>query len=140
MNKYRSTLNPVTIIVNIALYAVLLVLIYINTPKFFIVGCLVVFVCIVLSIIKFFSYKYFLEHQGLIIIHKRQKIIVAYKNIKYVEVDSKQTGMLYGYGNKRLLVGCGKGIEETYLITPEKEEEFIKNLEIKVKNAKKGTN
>ena len=72
--------------------------------------------------------------------HKRKRIFVLYKDIKYVELNSEDSGMIYGYGVKRLLIGTGKGIEQTYLITPAREKEFIDNLEIRVKKAKKGTN
>ena len=67
-------------------------------------------------------------------------MLILYKDIKYVELNSENNGMLYGYGVKRLLIGTGRNVEESYLITPEKEKEFIENLEIRVKNAKKGTN
>jgi len=140
MNKYRSTINPLTIIVNIVLYAVLLILVYTKTREFFVFGCILVLLYVSFNIVKFLSYKYYLEPHGLVIIHKRRKMLILYKDIKYVELNSENNGMLYGYGVKRLLIGTGKNVEESYLITPEKEKEYIENLEIRVKNAKKGTN
>ena len=140
MNKYRSTINPLTLIVNIILYLALLYLSYIKTPNFFLFILIIVLICLGFSLYNFLRYKYYLESTGLLIKHKRERVFINYKDIKYVEVNSETRGIIYGYGVKRLLVCCGKHTEDSYLITPANEEEFIKNLEIKVKNAKKDTN
>lgn len=139
MNKFRSTVNPVTIIVNIILNAVLILLAYFKSRDFFWAIVAVIAVSIVISIVRFTSYKYFFENKGLVIIHRRQRYLIPYKNVKYVEINSRQTGMIYGYGLRRILIAAGKGIEELYLVTPEKENEFLEILEKKVDNAKKGT-
>ena len=107
-------------------------LIYNKTKEIFVYGCIFVLLYISLNIVKFLSYKYYLEPHGLVIIHRRRKMLILYKDIKYVEVNSERDGMIYGYGVKRLLVGTGRNVEESYLITPEKEDEFIKNLEIRI--------
>ena len=139
-NKYRSTINPLTIILNIILYVVLLLLAYKKTPNIFIVILAIVLISMSWNTYKFLEYKYYFESSGLLIKHKREKIFIKYKDIKYVEVNSETRGIIYGYGVQRLLINTGKSIDDSYLITPQKEKEFINNLEIKVKNAKKGTN
>ena len=140
MNKYRSTINPLTIIINVILYGVLLYLAYIRTPNLFVVILFIVIILIGYTSFKFVSYKYYLEDYGLLIKHKREKIIKNYKDIKYVEVNSETSGIIYGYGVNKLLISVGKGAIDSYIITPVNEKEFINNIELRVKNAKKGTN
>lgn len=139
MDKYRSTLNPITLIVNVVLYVALLVLGYFESDIAFYISIAMVVFFAITTTRKFVEYKYFLDDKGLYITHKGQKANIQYKNIKYVEVNSKQTGMIYGFGYNRLLVVAGKGIEEYYLITPAKEKDFLEKLEKKVKEAKKNT-
>ena len=76
MNKYRSTINPLTIIINVILYGVLLYLAYIRTPNLFVVILFIVIILIGYTSFKFVSYKYYLEDYGLLIKHKREKIII----------------------------------------------------------------
>lgn len=137
MDKYRSTVNPLTIIVNVLLYIILLVIVYFKSNDFFPYLLVLVFLFASFSTWKFLSYKYVLDNKGLIINHKFKRLLILYKDIKYVEINSTETGMIYGYGIKRLLISTGKGIENYYLITPEHEKEFIENLEKRVNMVKK---
>ena len=138
--KYRSTVNPLAIGLSVILYVILAVLVVKKTPQY--LPFMIVFIILMLGLdsVKYIGYKYYFDNKGLTIIHRRKRILILYKDIKYVEVDSKEThGIIYGYGVKRILIGTGRGIEEKYLITPAKEKEFIELLEKKVNQAKKNT-
>lgn len=139
MNKFRSTINPITIAVNLILYIILLVLVYTKSPEYLLFLIIVEIILLGLDCIKYSSYKYFFEDHRLVIIHKRIRYTIPYNKIKYIESNTSQTGLIYGYGYKRVLISTGKGIDESYLITPTNEKEFIEKLENEVSKAKKDT-
>ena len=139
MSKYRSTLNPITIAVNVILYTAVIVLGYYESKVAFYLSIALVVLFVFTTTKKFLEYKYFIDDKGLYITHKGQKTNIPYKSIKYIEENSKQTGMIYGFGVNRLLIATGKGIESFYLVTPRNQKDFIEQLEKRVKEAKKGT-
>ena len=117
MNKYRSKVSPITIGVNLALYLLLILLAIFKSKDnlIFMLGLIVI--VILLSLRKFLSYKYYLNDIGLVIIDKSKEILILYKDIKYIEEDTKESGLLHGYGLKKILVSKGKGVSSSYLIT-----------------------
>ena len=138
--KFRSTVHPLAIGLSVILYIVMAVLVINKTPKY--IPFMIVFIILMLGLdsVKYVAYKYYFDNKGLTIIQRSKRMLILYKDIKYVEVDSKEThGIIYGYGVIRILIGTGRGIEEKYLITPAKEKEFVDLLEKKVNQAKKNT-
>lgn len=142
--KYRSTINPLAVGISLILYVVMIILIITKNPDdkpwvLPVMLSVVVFI-IALDILKYVSYKYYFENKGLVIIHRKRKFLLPYKDIKYYEVDSHETrGVIYGYGVRRILIAIGKGIDEIYLITPANEDKFIELLEKKINMAKRNT-
>ena len=142
--KFRSTINPLAVGISIILYIVMIVLIITKNPddKPWVLPVMlsVVVIIIALDILKYVSYKYYFENKGLMIIHKKRKILLPYRDIKYYEVNSYETrGMFYGYGVRRILIAVGKGIDEIYLVTPSNEEKFVELLEKKINMSKRNT-
>ena len=135
--KFRSTINPLALIINIILYGVLVYLVISKNPednKWLMPVMLVLVVIIIFfDVLKYIKYKYYFDNKALIIIHRRNKYVLPYKDIKYYEVDSHETrGIIYGYGVRRILIAVGKAIDEIYLVTPAKEKEFVELLEKKL--------
>lgn len=140
MDKFRSKVNFVTIIVNALLFISLFIIVLVKNKDLLLIVSILILVCIGLLVYKFLKYKYYLDNRGLIIKDKKEDILILYKDIKYIEKDTQETGLLYGYGFKRILVATGTGSSQKYLISPEKEETFILELEKRVEKAKKAQN
>lgn len=142
--KFRSTINPLAIGISVILYIVMIVLIITKNPddKPWALPIMLSLVVIILAVdvLKYVSYVYYFENKGLVIIYRRKKFILPYKDIKYYEVNSHETrGVIYGYGVRRILIAIGKGIDEIYLVTPSHEDKFIELLEKKINMAKRNT-
>ncbi len=140
MDSYRSKVSPITLIVNIALYVILLVLVYLKSNEFFFFILILVIVLMTISIMKFYRPKYFFLEHGLNIIHNKKETLILYKDIKVIEKNSNETGLLLGYGLKKVLISTLKGNSGNYLVSPEKEDLFINELENRVNKAKKAQN
>lgn len=140
MDKFRSKVNIITIIVNALLYLTLFVIVLIKNKELLLIVSILILICIGLLVYKFLQYKYFFDDKGLIIKDKKENVLILYKDIKFIEKNTSETGLLYGYGLKRILVATGTGSSQKYLISPEKEDEFILELENRVEKAKKAQN
>ena len=140
MDKFRSKVNFITIIINALLYIALLVIVLIKNKELLLIVSILILVCIGLLVYKFLQYKYYFDNRGLIIKDKKENILILYKDIKYIEKDTKEIGLLYGYGFKRILVATGTGSSQKYLISPEKEDIFLLELEKRVEQSKKAQN
>lgn len=140
MDKFRSKVNIITIIVNALLYLTLFVIVLIKNKELLLIVSILILICIGLLVYKFLQYKYFFDDKGLIIKDKKENVLILYKDIKFIEKNTSEMGLLYGYGLKRILVATGTGSSQKYLISPEKEDEFILELENRVEKAKKAQN
>lgn len=140
MDKFRSKVNIITIIVNALLYLTLFVIVLIKNKELLLIVSILILICIGLLVYKFLQYKYFFDDKGLIIKDKKENVLILYKDIKFIEKNTSEMGLLYGYGLKRILVATGTGSLQKYLISPEKEDEFILELENRVEKAKKAQN
>ena len=139
MDSYRSKVSPITLIVNALLCIIVIVLMSVKNPEYLYLAIIVVVINIIVLTYRFLKPIYFFDINGLEIVDKRKKYLVYYNDIKYIEKDSSEIGMLCGYGFKRLLVSTGRGNSQNYLITPVNEETFIMELEKRIEIAKKDT-
>ena len=82
--KYRSTVNPLAIGLSVILYVILAVLVVKKTPQY--LPFMIVFIILMLGLdsVKYIGYKYYFDKKGLTIIHKRKRMLILYKDIKYM--------------------------------------------------------